>query len=149
MRVDAAVLKGGSGLCELLDGTPLSPETVRRLSCDTAKVLYRTDEADCPRSISPRMRTVPTAVKRALIQRDDGRCRFPGCCSHLFLEAHHLVHWADGGPTILENLILLCWRHHTWQHEGEDRLTVGEDGCAIFRNAFGDLLCDVPGSSAA
>jgi hypothetical protein len=34
------------------------------------------------------------------------------------LKAHHLVHWADGGPTDLDNLVLLCHAHHTLLHEG-------------------------------
>jgi hypothetical protein len=46
-------------------------------------------------------------MKRALLQRDR-TCRFPGCGNRLYLEAHHIVHWADGGDTSLRNTILCC-----------------------------------------
>jgi len=149
VRVDSQVLAGQRPLCELIDGTPLSAQTARRLSCDAAKVLYRTDEADYPMDVDRRTRTIPPALKRALILRDGGRCRFPGCDAHLFVEAHHLVHWADGGPTSLENLILLCSRCHTWTHEGGGRVTRDEDGGVSFTNAFGERLLCFPGLDAA
>jgi hypothetical protein len=61
---------------------------------------------------------VPPAIRRALVVRD-GSCRFPGCGrSHTWCDAHHVTHWADGGPTALSNLILLCRRHHRSIHEG-------------------------------
>ena len=43
-----------------------------------------------------------------------------GCHQTHHLKAHHLIHWADGGPTDLDNLILLCQFHHTAVHEGAD-----------------------------
>ena len=52
--------------------------------------------------------------------RDRG-CRFPGCGSR-FTDAHHVQHWADGGATRLDNLILLCRTHHRLLHEGGFRL---------------------------
>ena len=51
--------------------------------------------------------------------RDRGRCQFTGCHQTRHLKAHHLIHWADGGPTDLDNLILLCQFHHTAVHEGQ------------------------------
>ncbi len=66
VRVDSEVLTSDPPLCELIDGTPLSPETVRRLSCDASKVVYRTDEADYPLDVGRRTRTIPSALKRAL-----------------------------------------------------------------------------------
>ena len=62
-------------------------------------------------------RSVPPAVRRALAVRD-GRCQFPGCERHRFVDAHHIVHWARGGPTSLDNLVLLCRHHHRLVHEG-------------------------------
>ena len=55
--------------------------------------------------------------RRALLHRDGG-CRFPGCTRRRGLDAHHLVHWADGGRTLLDNLVLLCEHHHVALHEG-------------------------------
>ncbi|MGE0732366.1 MAG: HNH endonuclease signature motif containing protein, partial [Acidimicrobiia bacterium] len=47
-----------------------------------------------------------------------GTCRFPGCTHRGWLDAHHQHHWADGGPTNLDNLLLLCRHHHRTVHEG-------------------------------
>lgn len=62
-------------------------------------------------------RTIPPAIRRALKRRDGG-CRFPGCSATRFVDAHHIHHWADGGETRLDNLVLLCRRHHRLLHEG-------------------------------
>ena len=61
--------------------------------------------------------TVPTAIKRALWSRDQG-CVFPGCSHKRFVDAHHIQHWSAGGETSLDNLLLLCTRHHRLVHEG-------------------------------
>ena len=58
----------------------------------------------------------PETVRRALEARDGG-CRFPGCSHARYVDAHHIKHWADGGETTLDNLILLCRRHHRLLHE--------------------------------
>jgi hypothetical protein len=55
-------------------------------------------------------------MRRALDARDGG-CRFPGCSNTRFVDAHHIHHWADGGETKLDNLVLLCRRHHRAVHE--------------------------------
>ena len=60
--------------------------------------------------------------------RDRGRCQFTGCHQTRHLKAHHLIHWADGGPTDLDNLILLCQFHHTTVHEGGITITRSADG---------------------
>ena len=59
----------------------------------------------------------PTTHTRALEVRDQHRCAFPSCTHTRFLDAHHVEHWADGGATALDNLVLLCRRHHTFVHE--------------------------------
>ncbi|HEY5878727.1 MAG TPA: HNH endonuclease signature motif containing protein, partial [Nakamurella sp.] len=61
-------------------------------------------------------RKISAALRRALRLRDTG-CQFPGCPRRKFLDAHHVAQWADGGPTDLANLILLCGRHHRAVHE--------------------------------
>jgi hypothetical protein len=73
--------------------------------------------------VGRRTRTVPPAIRTALVVRDRG-CAFPGCDRPpSWTDAHHLEHWADGGPTALDNLVLLCRRHHRAVHEGGWRLT--------------------------
>ncbi len=107
VHVDEDVLcRDGEGGCELDDGSALAPETARRLACD----------ASVTRN-GRKSRTIPPALRRALQARDRG-CRFPGCENRRFLDAHHLHHWARGGPTTLGNLVLLCRRHHRLVHEG-------------------------------
>jgi hypothetical protein len=71
----------------------------------------------------------PTAAQfRALIRRDD-HCRFPGCDRPPeWTDAHHLEHWLRAGDTNLENLVLLCRRHHVLCHEGGWTLRRGPDG---------------------
>jgi hypothetical protein len=51
------------------------------------------------------------------LQSRDGGCRFPGCSHHRFVDAHHIRHWADGGDTSIDNLVLLCRHHHRLVHE--------------------------------
>ena len=62
-------------------------------------------------------RLVSRGQRRALMIRD-GMCQFPGCHQLRHLDAHHVVAWARGGPTDLDNLVLLCRFHHTAVHEG-------------------------------
>ncbi len=68
--------------------------------------------------VGRRTRTVSPALRRALAVRD-GRCRGHGCTvPAAWTDAHHIVHWADGGQTCLTNLVLLCRRHHRLLHTG-------------------------------
>jgi 5-methylcytosine-specific restriction endonuclease McrA len=71
----------------------------------------------------------------------DRRCRFPGCDRpQTWCDAHHVVHWARGGPTSLANLVLLCRRHHRLVH---DRFALAvEDGRPVFRRPDGSVLED-------
>ena len=73
----------------------------------------------------------------------DRYCRFPGCDRlHPWCDAHHVVHWADGGLTALRNLILLCRRHHRLIHtRGGFRLEL-VDGRPLFKRPDGSLLED-------
>jgi hypothetical protein len=106
-----------AGLCAIEGGPAIAAETARRLGCDASRVAVSVDERGEPLSIGRRSRTVPPAIRRALRLRDHG-CRFPGCTQHRFVDAHHIRHWADGGETSLENLVLLCRHHHRLVHEG-------------------------------
>jgi hypothetical protein len=86
---------------------------------------------------------VPSALKRALKRRDRG-CRFPGCEHHRFVDAHHLRHWANGGETSLDNLVLLCRRHHRLVHEGGYSLERLDGGRLRFRYPWGEAIPDSP-----
>ncbi len=110
VHVDESALTRGEGRADL----PV--ESVRRLSCDAGLITMIDGEGGEPLSVGRRQRTVSTAIKRALWARDQG-CRFPGCGNARFVDAHHIRHWSQGGETSLENLLLLCTRHHRLVHE--------------------------------
>jgi hypothetical protein len=61
-------------------------------------------------------------MQRAVRARDDDTCTFPGCSNHRFLHCHHVEHWSNGGDTSLDNLMLLCTKHHGLVHEGGFRI---------------------------
>lgn len=117
----------------------LSPQTARRLACDASQVTVLKGEDGTPLNIGRRTRTVPPAIRRALVLRDGG-CRFPGCSEQHFVDAHHIHHWCDGGETSLKNLVLLCRHHHRLIHEEGYDLGYSESGTLVFRDASGKAL---------
>ena len=92
--------------------------------------------------VGRKTRTIPPAIRRALTARDR-RCRFPGCDAY-HCDAHHVRHWADGGTTRLDNLLLVCRRHHRAVHEEGFRVELRDDGEACFFWPDGRPLPDVP-----
>ncbi len=82
---------------------PLSIATARRLACDCHLTPIVMDDG-VPLNLGRTSRTVSKKQRRALIARDHG-CAFPGCGTPpAHCEGHHVKHWADGGPTDLDNL---------------------------------------------
>ncbi len=129
VHADETALAGaGEGGCELADGSAIAAETACRLACDASLVRN-----------GRRTRTIPPATRRALRARDRG-CRFPGCENRRFVDAHHVHHWARGGETRLDNLVLLCRRHHRAVHEGGYRV----DAEGRFYDPRGGLIAPVP-----
>ena len=108
VHVDAAVLADPDqpGQSALEDGVRVSAETSRRLACDATRVVMHHAGDGQVLDVGRRTRTIPPALRRALQARDWG-CRFPGCGVR-HAQGHHLHHWANGGPTRLANLALLC-----------------------------------------
>ena len=96
---------------------PIHPEAVRQLLCDCSVSRVVTGPRGEVLDVGRSRRTVPPPMRRALVVRDDG-CRFPGCNRPSgWCDAHHVVHWSAGGATALDNLVLLCDRHHHVVHE--------------------------------
>jgi hypothetical protein len=121
---------------ELNDGPmSVSAETSRRLSCDASIVVLCEDADGSVLDVGRKTRTIPTSIRRALTARDK-RCLFPGCNSRR-CDAHHIDHWADGGPTALDNLLLVCRRHHRLLHEGGFSVGRTEEGDVVFRRPDG------------
>src|SRR5437660_9672561 len=144
VHVDAPVLadpdQPGQSLLE--NGARVSAETSRRIACDASRVVMRHDAHGRVIEVGARTRTIPPAIRRALHHRDRG-CRFPGCGVR-FGQGHHIRHWANGGPTTLSNLALLCRRHHRAVHEDGYQLARQPDGELEFRHPDGRLLPEVP-----
>ena len=144
VHVDAAVLADPTqpGQSVLEEGSHVSAETSRRLACDASRVVMRHDAEGRVVEVGARTRTIPPALRRALQQRDRS-CRFPGCEVRVG-QGHHVRHWAQGGPTTLSNLALLCRRHHRAVHEEGYQVARGPDGVLQFRRPDGRPLPEVP-----
>ena len=124
----------------LLEGSgPLSPETAERLTCDARRLTIKPQGRDLVHSRVGRCASY--AQQRALHNRSS-HCQYPGCTAARELEAHHLTPVAHGGKTEVENLILLCPRHHKLLHDhrirtsgtGEHPAFASADGRAITTN---------------
>jgi hypothetical protein len=133
VHVDENALRGALDI-ETKSDLPI--ETVRRLCCDSSLVISTDDESGKTKDLSRKHRVVHPSLRRKLVSRDKG-CRFPGCTHEKWLAAHHVVHWADGGETTAENLVMLCSKHHRLLHEGGFEIKPGAEGQWHFRNASG------------
>ena len=123
-------------------GVGVSAETCERLSCDSSVVVMRHGSDGSVLDVGRKTRSIPPAIRRAL-QARDARCQFPGCAARRY-DAHHLVHWAHGGSTGVENLTLLCRRHHRLVHEGGIGVRRGTDGRVTFHLANGGCIEPAP-----
>ena len=98
------------------DGLELSPATVRRLACDADLIPIALGTSGEVLDVGRTHRLVTPAIWRALVCRD-AHCAFPGCTRPpIMCHAHHITHWADGGDTSLQNMVLLCGHHHRTIH---------------------------------
>jgi hypothetical protein len=116
IHTDLATLIDKIGTASIADGPALANDTLRRLACDARLQLALTNQHHGTVGVGRTTRTIPPWLKRLIQARDRG-CRFPGCRRTRWTQIHHIVHWADGGPTDLDNLITLCGFHHRLIHE--------------------------------
>jgi hypothetical protein len=121
----------------------LSRDAARRLSRDAGVVEIIEDDQGAPLSVGRKQRTIAGALRGALHRRDRS-CTYPGCTNRLFLEGHHIKHWADGGETSLSNAILVCSLHHRHIHELRYTAELGPDQRPRFRDPQGRLVAAVP-----
>ena len=141
VTVDADALAASRGAGELDHAGPAGVKIVRRLACDASVMRVVLAGRSEPLDVGRRTPVVSPSMRRAVIARDR-RCRFPGCDRpHTWCDAHHVVHWADGGPTALANLLLLCRRHHRMVHWGRFRLELS-NGRPVFRRHDGSALVE-------
>lgn len=113
-----------SGTCHVEGHGPIEPATAQRLLCTSSLLGAVVDRHGQVLAMGRTRRLATRAQRRALRIRDHGVCQFPGCHHDQHLDAHHLIPWSHGGATDLDNLVLLCRRHHTLTHEGGLRLSL-------------------------
>ena len=132
IHVDAeTILRAESradSLCELDSGWAISPQTARRLACDSQTVRLIVDANGSTIDAGRKTRIISRRLRRALAARDRC-CRVPGC-GRPVAEWHHIWHWIDGGPTNRANLVGLCVFHHVRVHAGD--LTISTPGDQTF-----------------
>ena len=136
VTIDLEDLKHSTGTGALVHGDFLSAATVRRLACDAGVIPLVLGSDSEPLDVGTEQRFVTRAIRQALNARDGGclACGAPPA----MCEAHHIIHWANGGPTSLENLALLCKRDHTNIHQGRLAITTTKGHPAITRPTWSD-----------
>jgi len=127
-----ALITEDGGVTELGSGGLVPNETAQRLSCDCVVETVITDGSQII-GVGRNSRTIPGWLRRLVHHRDRGTCVFHGCDNTNWLQVHHIVHWSKGGPTDLDNLILLCGFHHRFVHEQDWSITTGPGGVFQFR----------------
>jgi hypothetical protein len=142
-EIETLTVNGDGVESECEDCGNVSAETSRRMACDASVVHWAEGNHGEPLNIGRKSRTIPPAIRRAIKRRDNG-CRFPGCTCSKFVDAHHIQHWADGGETSMDNLVLLCRRHHRLVHEGGFGVQALPDGEIWFIYPDGRTLPAAP-----
>ena len=118
LTMDYDALRDSSGFATTETGAELSASAVRRICCDSHLIPAVLGTVSEVLDVGRTQRLVTAAIWKALVARD-AHCRFPNCRRPpVMCHAHHLQHWADGGHTALDNLILLCCHHHRLIHNG-------------------------------
>lgn len=119
VTIDYRILTGELRRLPEMNGVPVTPQTLRQLTCDTGIIPMVLGSDSEPLDVGRKTRTIPTAIRRAIEQLHNG-CAWPGCDAPLsWCDIHHKIHWADGGETSLNNCIPYCRKHHTSVHNGQ------------------------------
>ena len=139
--VEGDTAESEEGVCEIVDGPGLARETALRLTCDATTVEVVEDAAGNVINVGRRTRRINRRMRHALRLRDHS-CQFPGC-NRAGRQGHHLHHWTNGGPTNLDNLVNLCWRHHRRVHEGGYRVERDSERRWVFYNEYGRKLSSI------
>ena len=108
-------------------GESMSGDAARLAACDAQLLPIVLGGPGQVLDVGRARRLATGPLRRALVARDRG-CAFPGCGRPpTWCYAHHIKHWADGGATDQDNLVLLCGHHHRLIHEGEWEVRLGPD----------------------
>jgi hypothetical protein len=125
VHCDVTELARINGTATLEDGPLLPSETLRRLGCDARIQMVVHGPKGETIAVGRMSRVVQPWMNRELKRRDSG-CVY--CGRRRGTQAHHVIHWAHGGPTDLDNLVLLCWRCHRMVHDQGFRLARDQHG---------------------
>lgn len=118
-----------------LGGKTYSGEELLRICCD-GRLQPAIDHHGVTVGIGRVSRQIPAWLARIVTNRDQG-CRFPACRRRRWTHFHHIIHWAHGGPTNLDNLITLCGWHHRLIHRQGWTLKGTPNGRITFLNQWG------------
>ncbi|BBU23717.1 protein of uncharacterised function DUF222/HNH endonuclease [Mycobacterium xenopi] len=110
-------------------GPLLSDAERQYLTCDALCEVWF-ERAGEPIGAGRATRLINRRLRRALEHRHP-TCAVPGCEATRGLHAHHIIHWEDGGPTELSNLVLVCPYHHRLHHRGEITITGPADNLVV------------------
>jgi hypothetical protein len=135
------------GQSELENGQHIPTDTCRRLSCDASTLTVTHGPDGDVLNVGRRSRKVTLPLWRALVSRDR-MCQFPGCGRTGHLVTHHIRHWANGGETTPDNLVLLCQAHHWAVHEGGCLVEGRPPRGLLFRRPDGRILPRCPAAAS-
>jgi hypothetical protein len=107
-----AVPRNGEAGVVLEAGPRIGRDALNAILCDAVTEIITHSEDGTPMVYGRRQRTIPPALRRAIIHRDGNSCGADGCPSTHRLQVHHLLPWSQDGTTDPDNLITLCWYHH-------------------------------------
>jgi hypothetical protein len=125
-------LKSGIGRAILGDTGTMSAAEARIHACDCKLIPAVLGGKSEPLDLGRQRRLIPPGIRNALYLRDRG-CAFPGCHRPpRHCQGHHIRHWADGGPTDLGNLVLMCAHHHRLLHRSGWQVRIAADGLPEF-----------------
>jgi len=130
VSLDGLMGKTGAGMLD--NGVSLTPDSVRRIACDASVIPAVFNGRSQVLDVGRERRLFTGPLRRALVLRDGG-CAFPGCDRPLrWCDGHHIVHWADGGSTSLDNAVLVCGFHHRLLHRPGWQVRLAADGLPEF-----------------
>jgi hypothetical protein len=120
----------------LVGGQAIDHQELLRLSCDSRLQLAIDDSSGFTVGVGRTSRKIPQWLRRLMDGRDGG-CRFPSCGRTRWTHAHHIIHWAEEGPTNLDNLITLCGFHHRLVHRRGWQIDGNPNGKVVFLDQWG------------
>ena len=129
--------------CHVEDGPAISINVAQMIACSATWSWMLHDSAGKLLDLGRRRRRPNTALRRAARERDNCRCRFPGCESRR-VDLHHIQYWSNGGRTKLDNLVSLCRYHHQAVHDRGYLIAVARDGTFTFYQPGGHPLPACP-----